>query len=413
MNEEFVVTKNLKIDLLDLAGRTFGDKEFSNAELIELATSNGYSKKEYDWVFNCSVRVRRGVYVLGITRPQEESEQIQRPQSESISVAEMKMPAHSVSQLAAPVRFDPNAVSEYSYAEIPERDPHFVPFGDFKEVETIVRSGQFFPIFVAGQSGNGKTFMIEQICSRAKRPMIRVQIARETDEDDLIGGFRLIGGETRFMKGPVLRAMELGAILLIDEADRGDPGKIMCMQGILEGKPYFVKKTGEIVKPAHGFNVIVTANTKGRGSDDGRYVAAGVLDDAWLERFPITIEQQYPQARVETRILRNYLESDAAEDIKFAELLVSWASIIRKTFESGGCDENMTTRRLIHIIKAYKLFKNKTTAVKMCVSRFDEETKTSFIEIFTKLQEEENMPGENGQAPAQGESASGEDDIPF
>jgi len=278
------------------------------------------------------------------------------------------------------VKFDPNAVSEYEYAVVPDRDRSYVPFGDFKDVESIIKSCQFFPVFISGLSGNGKTFMVEQACSRAKRPMVRVQMSRETDEDDLIGGFRLIDGETRFMKGPILRAMELGAVLLIDEADRADPGKVMCLQGVLEGKPYYVKKTGEVVKPETGFNVIVTANTKGKGSDDGRYVAATILDDAWLERFPITIEQNFPSDAVEKKILRGHgLDED------FITHLVAWSAVIRKTFMEGAIDELVSTRRLVHIAKTYALFNNRMRAIELCINRFDEETKLAFLELYAKV----------------------------
>ena len=280
----------------------------------------------------------------------------------------------------AVIKFDPNAVSEYEYAIVPDRDRSYVPFGDFKDVESIIKSCQFFPVFISGLSGNGKTFMVEQACSRAKRPMVRVQMSRETDEDDLIGGFRLIDGETRFMKGPILRAMELGAVLLIDEADRADPGKVMCIQGVLEGKPYYVKKTGEVVKPEVGFNIIVTANTKGKGSDDGRYVAATILDDAWLERFPITIEQHFPSDAVEKKILRSHgLDED------FITHLVAWSAVIRKTFMEGAIDELISTRRLVHIAKTYALFSDRMRAIELCINRFDEETKMAFLELYAKV----------------------------
>jgi MoxR-like ATPase len=284
-------------------------------------------------------------------------------------------------------KFDPNAVSEHDYAAVPAKDKHYVPFGEFKMIEKIVASGKFFPLFISGHSGNGKTFMVEQVCAKVKRPMIRVQMSRETDEDDLIGGFRLIDGETKFMKGPVLRAMELGALLLIDEADRADPGKAMCLQGILEGKPYFMKKTGEIVTPAEGFNVIVTANTKGRGSDDGRYVAATMLDDAWLERFPITIEQEYPTPAIEKKILTNYLSDDTIteDDKSLIEHLTVWSEIIRKTFNEGAIDELISTRRLVHIAQTYRMIGDRMKAIRLCINRFDEETKTAFLDLYAKV----------------------------
>jgi len=293
----------------------------------------------------------------------------------------------------SPPKFDPNAVSEHEYAVIPEKDKHYVAFGDFTDVEKVIKSRLFFPIFISGLSGNGKTFMVEQACARGKQKMIRVQLSRETDEDDLMGGFRLINGETKFIKGPVVRAMELGALLLLDEADRADPGKIMCLQGVLEGKPYFVKKTGEVVYPKEGFNIIVTANTKGKGSDDGRYISVSILDDAWLERFPITLEQKYPTASIERKILNSYMSDDrqiGEDDNKFIEMLISWAEIIRKTFDENAIDEVISTRRLVHIVKTYQLFGDRMRAINLCINRFDEETKTAFINLYTKIDETAN-----------------------
>lgn len=288
----------------------------------------------------------------------------------------------------AAVVFDPNVESQYDLAKVPARDPLYVPFGDFRDVEIIIKSNNFFPVFVVGMSGNGKTFMIEQAASRAKRPLIRIQMTRETDEDDLIGGFRLVNGETKFIKGPAIRAMEQGALLLIDEADRSDPGKVMCLQGILEGKPYYIKKTGELITPTTGFNIIATANTKGRGSDDGRYVAAGILDDAWLERFPITIEQMFPSSAIETRILNGYLCanrdcSDADRD--FVTHLIAWSTIIRKSFDEQAVDDIISTRRLVHIINTYIMFGDRMKSIKLCISRFDTEIKNTFLELYTKV----------------------------
>jgi len=295
----------------------------------------------------------------------------------------------------AKMHFDPNAVSSHNYAIVPERDSHYVPFGEFKDIEKIIKSKQFFPIFISGMSGNGKTFMVEQAASRSNTKMIRIQLSKETDEDDLMGGFRLINGETKFIKGPVLRAMELGALLLLDEADRADPGKIMCLQGVLEGKPYFVKKTGEVVYAQTGFNIIVTANTKGKGSEDGRYVSATMLDDAWLERFPITIEQQFPNATVERKILNLYFADNRQmieDESKFVDKLIMWAEVIRKTFAENAIDEVISTRRLVHIVQTYKLFGDRMRSIRMCINRFDEETKTAFLDLYSKVDETVAQP---------------------
>jgi hypothetical protein len=264
---------------LEMATETFGaEAVVAVSDLVQLAEKNSVSSADHHWLYKPTYRTGRGLYKL----PALTSQRLTKtPVIEAPSIAAMAADIVPIRR-EKPVsnKFDPNAVSEHDYAHIPKKDSHYVPFGEFKMIEKIVASGKFFPVFISGHSGNGKTFMVEQVCAKTERPMIRVQMSRETDEDDLIGGFRLIQGETKFLKGPVLQAMELGALLLIDEADRADPGKAMCLQGILEGKPYFMKKTGEIVYPAPGFNVIVTANTKGRGSDDGRYVAATMLDDA-------------------------------------------------------------------------------------------------------------------------------------
>ena len=267
---------------------------------------------------------------------------------------------------------------------IPEADPTFVAWGNFADVSKIIKSGIFYPTYVTGLSGNGKTFMIEQACAKAGREYVRVQISPETDEDDLIGGFRLLNGETIFQKGPVIKAMEAGAILLIDEIDRGT-NKIMALQGVLEGKPVLIKKTGQIIKPANGFNVIATANTKGKGSDDGRFSAATIIDEAFLERFTITIEQAYPTSSIEKKIVMKHMEKFNCEDVEFADLLVAWADTIRKTYEDDGIDEVISTRRLCHIVQTFSIFNKRDKAVELCVNRFDGDTKEAFLDLYTKV----------------------------
>jgi MoxR-like ATPase len=268
---------------------------------------------------------------------------------------------------------------------VPAKDPLFVPFGNFNPLKKILGAKMFYPTFITGMSGNGKTFSVEQACAQLKREVIRINFTIETDEDDLIGGFRLVEGETRFFKGPVIKAMEMGAVLLLDEIDLGNPAKIMCLQSILEGKGYFIKKTGEYIKPAAGFTVVATANTKGKGSDDGRFIGTNVLNEAFLERFPVTCEQEYPTVAVEKRILNAVFEDLGLSDPDFAEKLVDWADIIRKTFYDGGIDEVISTRRLVHIAKAHKIFDDRMRAIDMCINRFDEDTKTSFRDLYTKL----------------------------
>jgi hypothetical protein len=270
----------------------------------------------------------------------------------------------------------------------PSVDPLYVPFGNFKTVKQIIESGMFYPMFITGLSGNGKTYMVEQACAKAKRDMIRVNFTVETDEDDLIGGFRLVDGDTKFFKGPVIKAMEQGAVLLCDEIDLANPAKVMCLQSILEGKGYFIKKTGEYIQPTAGFTVVSTANTKGQGSDDGRFIGTNILNEAFLERFPVTVEQEYPSVSIEKKILEKVavsLNHDNDDSFEFVAKLVDWADIIRKTFMDGGVDEIISTRRLVHIIKAYAIFNDRMTAIEMCTNRFDDETKSSFSDLYTKV----------------------------
>ena len=271
---------------------------------------------------------------------------------------------------------------------IPDKDDTFVSFGNFSDVKKVVQSRLFYPTFITGLSGNGKTFGVEQSCAQLGRELIRVNITIETDEDDLIGGFRLVNGETVWHNGPVVEAMERGAILLLDEIDLAS-NKIMCLQSVLEGKGVFLKKIGLHVAPKAGFNVFATANTKGKGSDDGRFIGTNVLNEAFLERFPITFEQQYPTISIETKILTNVAQSlkipMIGEHTDFIKHLCNWSDIIRKTFADGGIDEVISTRRLVHIIKAYSIFGKKDKALKVCLNRFDDETKATFVELYDKI----------------------------
>tara|TARA_B100001250_G_scaffold331211_1_gene296284 strand:+ start:11002 stop:12102 length:1101 start_codon:yes stop_codon:yes gene_type:complete len=262
---------------------------------------------------------------------------------------------------------------------IPEKDPNYVPFGNFTSIKKIIKSKLFYPAFITGLSGNGKTLSVEQAAADLNRELIRVNITIETDEDDLIGGFRLVDGSTVWHNGPVIEALERGAVLLLDEIDLAS-NKILCLQSILEGKGVFLKKIGKYVKPAAGFNIIATANTKGKGSEDGRFIGTNVLNEAFLERFPITFEQEYPSASIESKILINQ-GCDAA----FTDNLIKWAGVIRKTFFDGGVDEVITTRRLVHIVQAYKIFGDRLTAITNCVNRFDDDTKQSFLDLYTKV----------------------------
>ena len=276
---------------------------------------------------------------------------------------------------------------------VPEVDSTFVKFGSFADVKKILQSKQFYPTFITGLSGNGKTFSVEQACAQLGRELIRVNITIETDEDDLIGGFRLIDGNTVWHNGPVVEALERGAILLLDEIDLAS-NKILCLQSVLEGKGVFLKKIGKYVNPVAGFNVIATANTKGKGSDDGRFIGTNVLNEAFLERFPVTFEQDYPSPRIEQKILAGVATSIGVEDTNFINRLVDWGDIIRKTFYDGGVDEIISTRRLVHIVRAFSIFKDKAKAIQVCVNRFDDETKQSFIELYDKVDADFQLPKE-------------------
>ena len=286
---------------------------------------------------------------------------------------------------------DEKAVQEAAYIIssltgniVPKKFPEFVSFGNYPDIKSIVKSNMFYPVFITGLSGNGKTMGVVQACAENKRELIRVNITIETDEDDLLGGYRLREGQTVWQNGPVIEAMERGAVLLLDEIDLAS-NKIMCLQPILEGSGIFVKKINKFVKPSPGFNVIATANTKGQGSDDGKFIGTNVLNEAFLERFPITFEQKYPTQSIEQKILIKTLAKSGKKDKEFCKKLVTWADVIRKTYFDGGVDEIISTRRLVHIIMAYSIFENKSKAIEVCVNRFDDDTKNSFMELYTKV----------------------------
>ena len=291
----------------------------------------------------------------------------------------------------------PPAMPAIAQNLIPEKDDTFVKFGNFGDLKKIIESRLFYPTFITGLSGNGKTLSVEQACSQLKRELIRVNITIETDEDDLIGGFRLVNGETVWHNGPVIEALERGAILLLDEIDLAS-NKILCLQSILEGNGVFLKKIGRFIRPSAGFNVIATANTKGKGSDDGRFIGTNVLNEAFLERFPVTFEQEYPTVAIETKILNK-----VCDDTEFCKRLCDWADIIRKTFYDGGIEEIISTRRLVHIVKAYNIFGDKAKAIQVCVNRFDDETKQAFLELYDKVDADFQLPVDGVQEDTVGD----------
>ena len=292
------------------------------------------------------------------------------------------MPSQQVSNM--PVAAATESVNSDNVKIIPEKMSNYVPFGHFKDVKNIISSKIFFPVFVTGLSGNGKTLMIEQVCAQLKRELFRVNITIETDEDDLMGGHTLVNGNIVFREGPVIKAMRKGAVLLLDEVDLGS-NKMMCLQSVLEGKGYLIKKTGEWVTPKEGFTILATANTKGQGSEDGKFIGTQIMNEAMLERFAITMQQEYPPVTTERKILAKEMELTGAVDSDFVEKLVDWADVIRKTFYEGAIDDVITTRRLVHIVNAFRMFGDKLKSIQMCISRFDEETRNAVLDLYTKI----------------------------
>lgn len=268
---------------------------------------------------------------------------------------------------------------------IPEVDANYVPFGNHKDLTKIISSGIFYPTYIYGPTGNGKSTMVEQICASNKKPLIRINLNAMTDEEQLVGSKTLRNGNIEIVEGPVLIAMRTGATLLLDECDAASANTILCLQSILEGKPYYFKLKNEIIYPSNGFNIIATANTKGKGSDDGRYIGTNIMNEAFLERFAVTFEQEYPPQATEFRIINKLMQQMDCIDDDFAKLLVKWVDTIRKTYDDGGVDELITTRRLIHIIRAFSIFKDQDKAIQLCCNRFDTSTKDAFIGLFNKM----------------------------
>jgi len=298
---------------------------------------------------------------------------------------------------------------------IPKSDPQYVTWGHFKDIKTIIGSKIFYPVFVTGLSGNGKTSMIHEVCAKLKRDLVRVNITVETDEDDLLGGFRLVDGETVWQDGPMINAMRNGSVALVDEIDLASH-KIMCLQPVLEGKPIYLKKINEVVYPAPGFTVIATANTKGKGSDDGRFIGTNILNEAFLDRFSATFYQEYPTTKMETKILKKQFAMRELDEDEFVDKLVRWADVIRRSFKEGAVDEIVTTRRLIDITKSFSIFNDKLKAVAMCLERFDDETKESFTDLYTKIDAgvsiEDLNPSDEEQEEVKIEETK-EEEVPF
>lgn len=390
-----------KSAFLSAAQTKYGDIDtISRAQIIELCDETGV--KWPAWLVNdSSCRVGRGVYALKagasapVAAPAKRAPRVPAVVSAPVDPVMPTVPVVDASSM--PVVDDAAMSTAMAVAAVqlntgtapvslvPEKAQGYVPFGNFNDVRQIIKSGKFYPMYVTGLSGNGKTMMIEQVCAAEKREMVRVNITIETDEDDLIGGFRLVDGRTVWQNGPVVVAMERGAVLLLDEVDLGS-NKMMCLQPVLEGKPIYLKKINKVISPASGFTIVATANTKGKGSEDGRFIGTNVQNEAFLERFSITLEQEYPAAKVEQKILNNVLASSGIADPNFTDMLVQWADVIRKTFYEGAVSEIISTRRLVHICEAYVIFgQNRSKAIELCLNRFDVDTKNSFLDLYKKL----------------------------
>jgi len=363
--------------------KVFPDREVTMKQLMEWAEGEGLSKYAPSFIWKSENKVRRGVFRIP---------EINGNVATDAKVAFVPMATEEKKEVALAtnvIEFPKNETESY----VPTKVGNYVKFGHYGDVKTIKKSGQFYPVFITGLSGNGKTMMIEQVHAELKKELFRVNITIETDEDDLIGHYALIDGKTVWQDGPVVLAMERGGTLLLDEVDLAS-NKIMCLQPVLEGNPLLIKKEGRIVRPKTGFTVMATANTKGKGSEDGRFIGTNILNEAFLERFPITVEQEYPSVTVEKKIINKLMTSLNCLDEEFSAKLVDWADLIRKTFYDGGVDEIIATRRLVHIVHAFSIFKDRMKAIAMCVARFDDQTKETFMDLYSKLDDKVSMPSD-------------------
>ena len=384
--------------------RDFPDGEASRRELMDWAINCGMSKYAPSFVWSSENSVRRGVFriptldesgnLVTLARPMPKAPVAETPMVESPNISNV-------------IEFPKTETESY----VPSKVNGYVKFGHYNDIKTIAKSGQFYPIFITGLSGNGKTMMIEQVHAEIKKELFRVNITIETDEDDMIGHYALVDGRTVWQDGPVTMAMERGATLLLDEVDLAS-NKIMCLQPVLEGNPLLIKKEGRIVRPAPGFTVMATANTKGKGSEDGRFIGTNILNEAFLERFPVTVEQEYPSVSVEKKIVIKLMENLGCVDEEYAGKLVDWADLIRKTFYDGGVDEIIATRRLVHIVHAFAIFKDRMKAIAMCVARFDDHTKEVFMDLYSKLDEKVSVE-ENSDSEKSEWEAGKTDEIPW
>ena len=375
---------------------------FDRTTALEVGKEVGLTKRAIRFgVLVDNNRIGVGTYSMkGISVNQNGNKEYQKPKiakETTETVVPVKRPTPEIVDLVA---------KSMNESLIPDKFEGFVEWGHYKDVTRIIKSDIFYPIFITGLSGNGKTLMIEQAHAKLQKEMVRVNVTIETDEDDLLGGFRLVNGETKFVPGPVVEAMEKGATLLLDEVDLGS-NKLLCLQPVLEGKGVYLKKVNKWVRPTAGFNVIATANTKGKGSEDGRFIGTNVLNEAFLERFAICLEQPYADTKIEFKIVRGAMIQEGVDDEGFAKKLVDWADVIRKTFYDDAIDEVISTRRLVHIVKAFSIFKDKLKAINLCVARFDNETKDAFLDLYTKIDAGvslDNETNEEASATPEGES---------
>ena len=401
MKGKMTTLNNIQKEVVEALHAHYGKSEISRSEINKFVKENGF--KNPSWLKSSTYKIGRGMYQLPI-----DGIDIKVPQTTDSKVTQ-KTETAPVTETVHQAAF---IVSSLTGNIVPAKDPVFVPWGHYKDIKQIVTSKQFYPIFITGLSGNGKTMNVQQACAQTKRECIRVNITIETDEDDLLGGYRLQDGQTVWQNGPVIEAMERGALLLLDEIDLAS-NKVMCLQPILEGNGVFLKKINKFIAPVDGFNVIATANTKGQGSEDGKFIGTNILNEAFLERFPITVEQTYPTNKIENKILANVLSKrnlTTEKDEKFANNLVTWADVIRKTFYEGGVDEIISTRRLVHIIEAFAIFKDKMKAIELCTNRFDTDTKTSFADLYTKIDGGEDVTSW-GQATIEPEDSDDSEEV--
>jgi len=388
-----------RTEIVESLEKVFPDREVTMKQLMEWAEKEGLSKYAPAFIWEAENKVRRGVY-----RIPEIGANVADAKVAFVPMATEE--EKEVSLATNVIEFPKNVTESY----VPAKVGNYVKFGHYGDVKTIKKSGQFYPVFITGLSGNGKTMMIEQVHADLKKELFRVNITIETDEDDLIGHYALIDGKTVWQDGPVVLAMERGATLLLDEVDLAS-NKIMCLQPVLEGNGIYVKKINRYIKPAKGFTVIATANTKGRGSDDGKFIGTNILNEAFLERFPITMEQPYPALSVEKKIVLGSMEKYGKVDEDFADKLVTWAEVIRKTYFEGAVDELISTRRLDHIVKAYTIFNDKLKAIEMCTNRFDEDTKVSFVDLYAKVDAGVDLNEENSEEESEVEEENS--DMPY